>query len=123
MAPSAEFMHHSRLQPSLSAPPLLARDVSNRDSEDEDAQPPPFSRGTFNDPIFEKLSAAAAQRQEIEQMQLYHPYYRDGDEKDPAYLVGESSGASAAAATQAAEDVPTVAQSESSEALRRRPSL
>ncbi|THH32995.1 hypothetical protein EUX98_g1196 [Antrodiella citrinella] len=116
-APSAEFMHHNRLQPSLSAPPLLARDMSNRNSEDEDEQLPPFSSGTFNDPIFEKLSAAAAQRQEIEQLQLYHPY-RD---KDSVYFTGESSAGDPAA--RAPQDTQTSVESESTDALRRRPSL
>ncbi|TCD60923.1 hypothetical protein EIP91_009296 [Steccherinum ochraceum] len=100
MAPSAEFMHHRGMTPSLSAPPLL-RDVSTRDSEEEDTSPPPpFSRGNFNDPIFEKLTAAAAQRQEVEQQMYQHssfdPYVGYGDEKDPRDFMGESSAAGAA---------------------------
>lgn len=120
------------MQPSLSAPPLL-RDGSNRDSsEDEDAQPPPpFSRGTYSDPIFEKLSAAAAQRQEIEQIQMFHSEsYRDGyltDEKNPADFLGESSSTPIRRDTDTTEDAQQyhtypLTATESQEPLRR-PSL
>ena len=60
VAPSAEFMHHNRLTPSLShARPLRS---SYSDIED-DQPPPPFTRGSFKDPLFEKVSQAAAQRE------------------------------------------------------------
>lgn len=88
------------MTPSLSAPPLL-RHSSARESEEEDTSPPPpFTRGNFNDPIFEKLTAAAAQRQEVEQQMYEHnsfnPYAAFGDEKNPRDFIGESSAAGAA---------------------------
>lgn len=41
-------------------------------SLEEDSPPPAFSKGNFNDPVYEKLSDAARQREE-----LYGSPYRD----------------------------------------------
>ncbi|CAL1704315.1 unnamed protein product [Somion occarium] len=77
LAPSAEFMHHHNRYPSVpgsihphSATPPLMRD----NSLEGDEPPPAFTKGTFNDPIFEKLSAAAQQRE------MYTSPYRGNQE-------------------------------------------
>ncbi|KAJ3480321.1 hypothetical protein NLI96_g8433 [Meripilus lineatus] len=61
IAPSAEFMHHNRLTPSLSHSPAVPLTGSYTDTEDD--PPPPFTRGSYNDPVLEKVSAAQAQRE------------------------------------------------------------
>ncbi|KAH8108135.1 hypothetical protein BXZ70DRAFT_40344, partial [Cristinia sonorae] len=109
MAPSAEFMRHPASKvtvqpPAMSAPPLL-RDMSNRNSAEDTAAitamphsrnieeqhehdpPPPFSPGAFSDPIYEKITAAAMQRREIERMQMFrHHPYRDSPTDTFAYV-------------------------------------
>ncbi|KAI0079994.1 hypothetical protein K474DRAFT_1769896 [Panus rudis PR-1116 ss-1] len=68
LAPSAEFMHHARDR-SLGTSPLPYGDnprypslMRHSSIEDPDDIPPPFTQGTYKDPVYEKVDAAEAQK-------------------------------------------------------------
>ncbi|KAI0747991.1 hypothetical protein C8Q80DRAFT_1120584 [Daedaleopsis nitida] len=75
-APSAEFMHMARgASPTFSAKHVEASAMSmngdhmplaRHSSIEEEDPPPAFSPGSFKDPVFEKVSASAAMREQYE---------------------------------------------------------
>jgi len=66
-------------------------DMQSSDDEgaNENEVPPPFAKGNFQDPVYEKLTSAAAQREEILARQSAYDPYADYAASSPESDVGQ----------------------------------